>query len=75
MPASSLVAWAGSPAIGVTRVTRVTEPDRTNVSATSRADIAATPDLAPGCQGCSRRFPRGGCNSGNPHIDLWGSPD
>jgi hypothetical protein len=71
MPASSFVAWAGSPVIGVTRVT---EPDRTNVSATSRAPIPATPDSVSGLPGLLTTIPAG-CNPGNPRIHRWGSPD
>ena len=85
MPASSFVAWAGSPVIGVTRVTRVTEPDRTNVSATSRATIPATPDSAPGVAGVAHGDSRAGAvtpatraaTGGVPqinHADQGGNP-
>jgi hypothetical protein len=85
MPASSFVAWAGSPVIGVARVTRVTEPDRTNVFATSRAPIPATPDSVPGVAGVAHDDSRAGAvtpatrasTDGVPqidHTDQCGNP-
>jgi len=77
MPASSFVAWAGNSVIGVTRVIRVTEPDRTNLSATSRAAFPATPDSAPGIAGVALGDSRAGAvtpatraaTDGVPQID------
>jgi hypothetical protein len=74
MPASSFVAWAGSPVIGVTRVTRVTEPDRTNVSATSRATIPATPDSAPGVAGVAHGDSRAGAVTPATRAATGGVP-
>jgi hypothetical protein len=74
MPASSFVAWAGSPAIGFTRVTRVTEPDRTNVSATSRTAISATPDSAPGVAGVAHDDSRAGAVTPGTRASTGGVP-
>jgi hypothetical protein len=74
MPASSFVAWASSPAIGVARVTRVTEPDRTNVSATSRAAIPATPDSVTGVAGVAHDNSRAGAVTPATRASTCGVP-
>jgi hypothetical protein len=74
MPASSFIAWAGSPVIGVTRVTWVTEPDRANVLGTSRAPIPATPASVPGVVGVAHRDSRAGALTPATRASTGGVP-
>jgi hypothetical protein len=74
MPASSFVAWAGSPVIGVARVTRVTEPDHTNVFATSRAPLPATPDSVRGVAGVAHDDSRAGAVTRATRASAGGVP-